>query len=182
MDNINLVAIPGSLRSESVHEKLVRSLQPLAPDGVDITIFTLHGIPLYNQDLEVDGSFPPAVERLRSAIAAADGLILATPEYNGSMSGVIKNGVDWASRGGLLAQKPVAPISGSPGALGATKGQEHLRSVLNHLGMYVMARPAVAIPQFNQKLNDDGIHDERTRAFVASWLEAFKTWIIQLNK
>ncbi|MEM7344175.1 MAG: NAD(P)H-dependent oxidoreductase, partial [Chloroflexota bacterium] len=111
-----------------------------------------------------------------------DGLIFATPEYNGSFSGVLKNAIDWASRQMLLSKQPVAPISGSPGALGATKAQEHLRAVLGHLGMHVMSRPAIAIPQFYEKIEDNAFVDEQTRKFVSEWLEAFQDWIVQLNK
>lgn len=98
------------------------------------------------------------------------------------MSGVIKNGIDWASRQGLLAKRPVAPISGSPGALEATKAQEQLRAVLGHLGMYVMSRPALAIPHFYDKIENNKITDEETRKFVREWLMAFQAWIIQLHK
>ncbi|MCK5920899.1 MAG: NAD(P)H-dependent oxidoreductase, partial [Methylococcales bacterium] len=139
-------------------------------------------IPVYNQDVEDAGGFPPAVQAMRDAIEAADGLIFTTPEYNGAMSGVIKNAIDWASRGNLLAKRPAAPITGSPGALGATKAQESLRAVLNHLGMYVMSRPAIAIPKMHEKLGNGRIIDEETEGYVASWLTAFRDWIVQLNK
>ena len=182
MDNIKILAIAGSLRKGSYTQQIVRALQPLAPEGVEITNFTLHEIPLYNQDIEDEVGFPPPVQKLREAIAQADGLIFATPEYNGGMSGVLKNAIDWASRQSLLSKRPVTPISGSPGALGATKAQENLRAVLGHLGMYVMSRPALAIPQFNKKIEDNVIVDEQTQEFVREWLEAFQDWIIQLNK
>ncbi len=179
---INILAIPGSLREASLIRKLLFGLQPLAPEGVAITIFELHDIPLYNHDIEINVGFPPAVQAMREAIAASDGLIFATPEYNGSYSGVLKNSIDWASRQGLLAKRPVTPISGSPGALGATKAQEHLRAVLGHLGMYVMTRPSLAIPQLDKKIVDDVIIDEPTQKFIRAWLLAFQEWIIQLNK
>ncbi len=179
---INILAIPGSLREASLIRKLSFALQPLAPEGVKITVFELHDIPLYNNDIESSVGFPPAVQAMRAAIVASDGLIVATPEYNGSFSGVIKNGIDWASRQGLLAKRPVTPISGSPGALGATKAQEHLRAVLGHLGMYVMTRPSLAIPQLDKKFEDGIISDEQTQQFISAWLLAFQEWIIQLNK
>lgn len=181
MNKINVVAIPGSLRKASVTGQLLRSLQAIAPDDMEITIVTLDDIPVYNQDIEDEG-FPPAVQALRDAVEKADALILATPEYNGAMSGVIKNGIDWLSRGGLLGKKIAAPISGSPGALGATKAQESLRAVMTHLGMYTLPRPAIAVPQLGQKLDGDTITDEMTAKFVTEWLEAFRDWIVQLNK
>ena len=177
-----ILAIPGSLREASLIRQLLQAIQPLAPQGVEISIFELHDIPLYNQDVEDTVGFPAPVQALRDAITASDGLIFATPEYNGSMTGVLKNSIDWASRQGLLAKRPVTPITGSPGTLGATKAQEHLRAVLSHLGMWVMSRPALAIPQLDRKIENEVIIDEQTREFVTEWLEAFQDWIIQLNK
>ena len=177
-----ILAIPASLREASLTRQLLRSLQPLAPKGMTITTFDLHDIPLYNQDIEDEIGFPPGVQAMRDAIAASDGLIFATAEYNGSVPGVLKNGIDWASRQGLLAKRPAAPVSGSPGALGATKAQEHLRSILGHLGMYVLPRPALAIPKIKDKLENDAIIDEQTRDFVSTWLKAFQGWIIQLDR
>lgn len=182
MEKINVVAIPGSLRKASMHTQLLRSLQAIAPEEMEITIFTLNDIPVYNQDVEDADGFPPAVQALRDAVGNADALILATPEYNGAMSGVIKNAIDWLSRGGLLGKKIAAPISGSPGALGATKAQESLRAVMTHLGMYTLPRPAIAVPQLNKKLENDTITDEMTTKFVTEWLDAFRDWIVQLNK
>ncbi len=182
MDNIKILAIPGSLRKASLTRQLVRACQQMAPDGVEISIFYLDDIPLYNQDVEDAEGFPPAVAALRDAIAAADGLIFATPEYNGAETGVLKNGIDWASRQGLLGKMPATAISGSPGALGATKAQESLRSVLNHLGMAVLARPSLAVPKLNEKLANDHITDEMTAKFITDWLTAFRDWIAQLKK
>jgi chromate reductase len=181
-NKLNILAIPGSLREASLMRHLLRALPQIAPQDMEISIFDLHDIPLYNQDIEDEIGFPPGVQALRDAIAASDGLIIATSEYNGSVPGVLKNSIDWASRQGLLAKRPVAPISGSPGALGATKAQEHLRSILGHLGMYVLPRPAIAIPKMKDKLKNDAITDEQTRKFVSTWLRVYQDWIIQLNK
>lgn len=178
---MKVLAIPGSLREESLTRQLARSLQTYAPEGMEIEVFDLHEIPIFNQDVE-DVGFPPSVQALREAIEASDGIIFATPEYNGAMSGVIKNGVDWASRKKLLGKRPATVISGSPGSLGATKAQESLRAVLNHLGMYVLARPSLAVPKLNEKIEEDQLMDETTEKFVRQWLKAFRDWIIQLNK
>lgn len=181
MDKIKIVALPGSLRKGSLHRKLLHALQPLAPENVEIDVFELDDVPLYNSDVEKDG-FPESVQALRDKIEASDGIILATPEYNGAMSGVIKNAVDWASRQGLLRKRPVTIISGSPGSLGATKGQESLRAVVNHIGMYLLPRPSLAIPKLDDKLVDGTLADERTQKFVREWLESFSKWVVQLNK
>ena len=181
-NNLKILAFPGSLRKASLIRHLLLSLKKIVPEGMEISLFELHEIPMYNQDFEDEFGFPPAVQELRNAIKKADGLIFATPEYNGSMTGVLKNSIDWASRQGLLAGIPATPITGSPGALGATKAQEHLRSVMVHLGMGVMSRPAVAIPQMQTKINNKTITNELTRKYVSEWLEAFRDWIVQLNK
>lgn len=181
MDTIRILAIPGSLRAASLHLKLVNSLQALAPDNVEITVFRLNDIPVFNQDLESDG-IPASVQALRDAIAASDAVIFATPEYNGAMTGVIKNAIDWASRKKLLRNRIATIISGSTGSLGATKAQESLRAVLTHMGMFVLPRPSLAIPKMDEKLSDDGISDERTAKFVADWLATFSDFVIQLNK
>lgn len=182
MEKIKIVAIPGSLREKSLHRQLLRALPALAPENMEITVFELHDVPIYNQDVEEAEGFPPAVQAFRDAIANSDGLIFATPEFNGAMSGVIKNGIDWASRQGLLGKRPVTAISGSPGSLGATKGQESIRACLNHLGMYVLARPSLAIPKLHEKLENGAIIDEPTAQFVSQWLETFRDWVVQLNK
>ena len=182
MNQIKILAIPGSLREASLIRQLLLALQPLAPQGVEISVFDLRDIPIYNQDVEDAVGFPPSVQAMRNAIEASDGLIFATPEYNGSLTGVLKNSIDWASRQGLLAKRPATAITGSPGALGATKAQEHLRSIMSHLGMCVLSRPALAIPQLQNKIENQTIIDEQTREFITAWLEAFQAWIVQLNK
>ena len=179
--NLHVLAVAGSLRKGSYHRQLLTALPDLSPGALEIEVFDLEGIPLFNADVE-DKGYPERVQSFRQSIESSDGIIWATPEYNGSMSGVIKNAVDWASRKGLLAKRPTTVISGSTGALGATKGQEALRSSLNHLGMYVMAKPSLAIPQIDKKLSDGQITDETTKKFVKEWLEAFKDWIVQLAK
>lgn len=172
---LKFVAVVGSLRIASYHRALIADLQRFAPEDVTIEVLELADLPMYNEDIEAEG-LPAAVQAFRTALEQADGSIWATPEYNGAMSGAIKNAVDWASRGGILAKQPATVISASPGALGATKGQESLRAVLNHMGMYVLARPSLAIPRIQDKLIDGKLQDEATETFVRTWLEAFRDW------
>lgn len=179
---INVVALVGSLRRESHNKSLVQTAQSVAPANMNVTIWPLDEIPLYNNDVEVEEGFPTAVSAMREALAAADGIIFATPEYNGSVSGVLKNAIDWASRGGLLADKPVVTMGGSPGALGATKAQEHLRQICLHLGMYVLPRPTIAVPQFQHKIADGMVTDETTQGFIRQQMETFYGWIGRLKK
>lgn len=178
---VNIIALVGSLRQASIHKVLVETAAELAPDGMTITLFPLHDIPIYNMDVEADG-FPESVVALHQAIESADGLILATPEYNGSYSGVIKNAIDWASRGGSrLAEKPVITMGGSPGALGSTKAQEHLRAVCLHRNMYLMPQPAVAVPQLTKKIEDGKLTDEGTRDFLKNAVDKYYAWVLRFK-
>ena len=178
---IKIVGIVGSLRRGSLNRALLEAAQEVAPEGMEITIVPLNGVPVYNSDVEQESGFPSAVVAMRDAIAAADGLIFVTPEYNGSVSGVLKNAIDWASRGGLLGKKPVVTMGGSPGALGGTKAQEHLRQICLHLGMYVLSRPTIAVPHIGNKIQDGVLTDEVTRGFIAKQMEVFYEWVMRFK-
>lgn len=178
---VKIIGLVGSLRRGSLTKILVETARDVAPENVNITIFPLHEIPLYNNDIEVEEGFPEPVIALREAIKTADGLILGTPEYNGSLSGVLKNSIDWASREGLLGKVPVVTVGGSPGALGATKAQEHLRQICLHLGMYVLPRPTIAVPKLPGKIEDGILTDEATRGFIKQQMETFYDWILRLK-
>ncbi len=135
---LQLVALSGSLRRASLNTALLRAAAGLAPDGVQIALHTLHGIPLYDGDVEAAG-IPEAVTTLREAIRAADGLLIATPEYNNSIPGVLKNGLDWLSRpsgegGKLFGGKPVALIGATPGGFGTVQAQDAMWPVLRAFG------------------------------------------------
>ena len=177
---VNIIGLAGSLRRESLTKTLLEAARDVSPENMRVTIFPLHEIPLYNNDVEAEHGFPDAVVALRDAIKEADGLILGTPEYNGSLSGILKNAIDWASREGLLAEIPVVTIGGSPGALGATKAQEHLRQICLHLGMYVLPRPTIAVPQLPKKVEDGVLTDETTRKFIKQQMETFYDWVVRL--
>lgn len=179
--NLKVLALVGSLRKASLNKVLVEAAAEEAPAGMEITVFPLNDLPPYDTDIESEG-MPEAVSALHDAIKNSDAMILATPEYNGSFSGVLKNAIDWASRGGgILAQKPVVTLGGSPGALGGTKAQEHLRAVCLHLGMYLMPKPTVAVPHFGQKIEDGKLVDEGTREFIGSQMAAFQDWCVRFN-
>ena len=177
---IDILVVPGSLRGASFTRALCRALPAHAPDDLRLHVHELHGVPVYDQDIEGAG-YPESVTAFRDAVRAARGVIFATPEYNGAMSGVIKNGIDWASRKGILARVPTTVISGSPGALGATKAQESLRAVLGHLGTYLMTRPMVAMPTIDKKVVDDRIVDPVAARLVEEWLQAFRAWVLRME-
>ncbi|HWK41182.1 MAG TPA: NAD(P)H-dependent oxidoreductase, partial [Croceibacterium sp.] len=124
-DSLRILGIAGSLRAGSLNRALLRAAADLAPAGVTIERFDLMQVPLYNGDVEEAGD-PPGVAAFKQAIAAADGVLIATPEYNHGVPGVMKNAIDWASRpprGAPLGGKPVGLIGASPGMTGTARGQ-----------------------------------------------------------
>lgn len=158
-DRLGVLAIVGSLKSGSLNLGLLRAAQAVAPDGVEIHLGDLAQIPLFNEDVEALGD-PPAVQRLKAQIRAADALLIATPEYNGSISGVLKNAVDWVSRPprqSVLAGKPIALMGASPSPSGTAGAQADLRRVLARTRSRVLAEPQVllanATPLFDASVN-----------------------------
>jgi len=136
---LRLVGLCGSLRRGSYNAALLRSAAAMLPDGVDMTIGSIRGIPLYDADVEAAPGAPPAVTGLRDAIAGADGLLLVTPEYNNSIPGVFKNAIDWLSSppkegDRAFRAKPVAIIGASPGGFGTLLAQDAWLPVLRALG------------------------------------------------
>lgn len=183
-DQLTVLGIAGSLRRGSYNAAVLRAAQELAPAGMTIERFEQIGdIPLYDEDLREKG-LPPAVEALRSRIKAADALLIVTPEYNGSIPGVLKNAIDWASRPPEqpFAGKPIALMGASPGLLGTVRAQYHLRQALVGLDGLVMNRPEVMIGQANTRIDAEGqLTDEKTRTFVAALLVALKAWAARVR-
>ncbi|MCB5188807.1 NAD(P)H-dependent oxidoreductase [Methylobacillus caricis] len=136
-----LLAISGSLRKQSYNTALLHAASALAPAGVEIEVATLHGIPLYDGDLEEREGIPTAVRALKQKIIDSDGVILATPEYNNSIPGVFKNAIDWLSRPAtdiqqVFAQRAFALIGATPSGFGTLLSQNAWLSVLKQLGAY----------------------------------------------
>jgi len=138
---MRILGISGSLRRDSHNTRLLRAAAQMLPPGAELELFDgLGSVPLYNEDTDIDPA-PEGVERLRSAIARADALLISTPEYNASIPGVLKNAVDWASRpfpDNVLRNKPVAVIGASTGLFGAVWAQAELRKALRHTGAHVL--------------------------------------------
>jgi chromate reductase len=179
----SVLAISGSLRRESLNRRLLAAAQENAPAGMSIRIFEeLGAIPMFDEDFEraAEGG-PPAVRALRDAIAASDGLLISTPEYNQSIPGGLKNAIDWLSRPApdeVLVRKPVAVIGASSGRWGTRLAQAALRQVLNATESLVMPQPMLFVSEA-APLFDAGGHlvDEATRRRLAAVLAALDAWI-----
>lgn len=159
---IHVLGIAGSLRRDSLNRALLRAAAGLLPERAEMTVADISDLPLYNWDVEQESGFPESVERFRQEIAHADGLLIATPEYNNSMPGALKNAIDWASRGGPdspLNTKPAA-IMGAAGRLGSVRAQMHLRVVLLHNDLQVVQRPEVLVAAGNN-FTDGELTNER---------------------
>jgi chromate reductase, NAD(P)H dehydrogenase (quinone) len=181
---MNVIGISGSLRKGSFNTAALRAAQGLAPEGMMIERAEIGDLPLYNDDIRAAG-FPPPAERLRAQIAAADAVLLVTPEYNYSISGVLKNAIDWASRppNQPFEAKPVAIMGASPGLFGSARAQYHLRQMLIFLNAMPLNRPEVMIGQAQNKFDADGnLTDEPTREFIRKLLVALRDWTDRLKR
>lgn len=177
-----ICGVAGSLRRDSYNRALLRAARDLAPDGLTIDIFDgLAEVPLYNADVEAEGD-PPGVAAWKEAIRAADGLLIVSPEYNGSIPGVLKNAIDWASRKGAaeaaaIAGKPTALMGATPGLLGTARAQGHLREALAGAGAAVMPNPKVHLMGAASRMEGGELTDEASRKFVRGLLTAFDEWV-----
>ncbi len=179
---IHILAIPGSLRKGSFNRRLLVAAAELLPPETTLEIYDLHDIPLYNADVEKEGD-PAGVAELKAKISAADALLIATPEYNHSIPGVLKNALDWASRGKdpAVSGKPLA-IMGAAGNYGTVRAQDDLRKVAITLNMLVLNRPEVAIQKMREKFDAEGrLEDETTRQAIAAQLVALRQWTLKLR-
>lgn len=173
--SIHVLGISGSLRRGSYNSAALRAAAELLPDGMTLETFDLSPIPMYNEDLRSEG-MPESVRNFRDRITAADALLVATPEYNYSIPGVLKNALDWASRpdsnGFLpLEGKPVAIMGASPGNFGAVRAQMHLRHVFVYTNSPVVNEPEVLIFQCKNKFDEKlRLRDETTRGFIRDLL------------
>lgn len=181
---IHVLGISGSLRKNSNNSGLLRAAGELLPENMSLEIFDISEVPLYNNDLLLVEGLPPAVQQLKASIAAADALLIATPEYNSSIPGVLKNAIDWASRPpneSPLAGKPLA-IMGAGGVLGTSRAQYHLRQIAGGLNMLAMNKPEVMIQRAWDKFDQEGnLTDEASRKQVKDLLVALREWALRLQ-
>ena len=177
---LTILGIAGSLRAGSLNRALLRAAAELAPEGMTIELFDLAVVTLYNGDVEAEGD-PPGVAAFKQAIAAADGVLMATPEYNHGVPGVMKNAVDWASRpprGAPLTGKPVGIIGASPGITGAARGQSQLRQAFEFTNSYCMPQPELLVFRAHEKFDASGrLTDDATAEHLGRYLSAFVDWV-----
>jgi chromate reductase len=180
---MRVVGVSGSLRKGSFNTAALRAATELAPPGMTIEAAEIGDLPLYNEDVRQAG-FPPAAERLREQFRGADAILFVTPEYNYSVSGVLKNAIDWASRppDQPFDGKPVAIMGASPGMLGTGRAQYHLRQMLVFLNALPVNKPEVMIAQANKKFDETGrLTDEPTREFIGKLLASLAAWTERLR-
>jgi chromate reductase len=171
---LQFLGISGSLRKKSYNTAALRAALQLLPPDVTMEIFDLADIPLYNDDVREQG-YPAPVERMRGKLAAADAVLIVTPEYNYSVPGVLKNAIDWASRppSQPFDGKPVAIMGASPGVIGTARAQYHLRQSFVFLNACVLNKPEVMIGSAATRFDADGnLTDAPTRDFIKALLAA----------
>lgn len=181
---IRVLGFAGSLRQGSYNRALLRAAQQLTPPGMTLEVADLTPLPLYNEDLSTEG-FPEAVRAFREAITAADALLIATPEYNYSVPGVLKNAIDWASRPPdvPLYGKPAAIMGATPSLWGTVRAQLHLRQIFVYTNTLPLNKPEVLIAGAGAKFDEEGrLTDEQTRGFVGGLLTALADWTAQLKR
>lgn len=155
----NVLGLSGSASKNSYNTHLLNAIGKMLPSNVDFKLFEgLTSLPFYTPEIDTDQDRPAIAQTLRDAIRSADAVIIAAPEYNHSVTAVIKNAIDWASRpygAHSLVRKPILPISASMSILGGVRGQIHLRDILHSTESNVVARPEVFVASAHTKFNED---------------------------
>ena len=182
---LTFLGIAGSLRRASYNKGLIRAAVDLAPAGVQVIPYDLADIPLYNADVEADGD-PAPVAQFKRAIADADGLLIATPEYNHCVPGVLKNAIDWASRparSSVLSGKPVAIMGASTSQGGTARAQAHLRDGLAYTNGFVLPLPEVLVTRAAERFDGDNeLVDHETREAIRDLLKSFASWTTRIRR
>ena len=180
MAQLNIAVVVGSLRKESFNRQLATALARLAPQDVTFTQLRIDDLPLYNQD--DDGQQAAPVQRLKSEVKAAHGVLFVTAEYNRSIPGVLKNAIDHASRPygqSAWAGKPAGVIGASVGAVGTALSQQHLRNVLAYLDMPTLGQPEAFIHAKDGLFDADGNVGAASREFLQGWVNKYVAWVKQ---
>jgi len=178
-ETLRILAMVGSLRRGSYNRLLYEAAVSLAPGGMTFGEADLRSLPLYDDDLRLEEDYPAPARQLRGAIAAADGLLIVSPEYNHTVPGVLQNAIDWASRppDQPFRGKPVAIMGASTGRLGTVRMQSHLRRTLESLEAHTLLKPEVMITFARTAFDETGLVDEKALDVVAAQLHAFAAWV-----
>src|ERR687886_1534346 len=182
-NDFEILGLAGSLRRASFNRGLIRAARELAPEGVTIEPYEgLDEIPFFNQDVEAQGD-PAPVKELKEKIREADAVLIATPEYDYAIPGVLTNALDWALRSpSPLRHKPVGIVGASPGSVGTARGQMVLRQILLHAPAYVIPEPQMLISYSRQRFDENGnLTDEETRERMRRFLAALVEWTERLS-
>jgi chromate reductase len=180
MSHHHIAVIVGSLRNDSLNKKLATAMAKLAPPELSFKQSEIGDLPLYNQDH--DGHETASVKRLKAEIAAAQGLLFVTPEYNRSIPGVLKNAIDCASRPygqNAWAGKPAGVLGVSVGAIGTAPAQQHLRNILAYLDAPTLGQPEVFLQAKEGLFDADGSIGPDSKAFLQGWMDQYVAWIKQ---
>ncbi|MEO1964067.1 NADPH-dependent FMN reductase [Hyphomonas sp.] len=178
-----ILAISGSLRKASFNTGLMRAAEGLDLEDVTVTGTTLHGIPLYDGDVEANEGIPAAVSALKDAMRKADGVLLVTPEYNNGIPGVFKNAIDWASRppadsASVFSGRPVAIIGASPGGFGTILSQNHWLPVIRTLGMKPWFGGRMLVSKAGGLFDEAGkLTDEGTLTRLSEFIAGFAAFV-----
>lgn len=181
---MRILAICGSLRKASYNRLTLNALAALAPDDFEIDVFDLAGVEMFGQDrFDADG-YPAGALAFREAVLGADAVIIGTPEYHHSISGVLKNAIDWSGGSpAVFAGKPVAVMSSAPSVHGGSRAQYDLRKILQACDALVLARPEVFVGGAKSKFDRDGrLTDAATATAITEFLAAFRAWIVRLRQ
>lgn len=178
MDHYQIALIVGSLRKDSINRKLAHALTRLAPADFSFKEIRIDDLPLYNQDDDSQQAAP--VLRLKSEVAASQGLLFVSPEYNRSIPGVLKNAIDHGSRPygqSVWGGKPAGVLGASVGAIGTALAQQHLRNVLAYLDVPTLGQPEAFIHYKEGFIDDDGNVGEGSRKFLQTWMDKYVAWV-----
>lgn len=180
---VRILGITGSLRRQSYNTALLRAAQTLTGADIQLDLATLHGIPLYDGDVEQQAGIPQAVDELKARIVACDGLLIATPEYNNSIPGVLKNALDWLSRppadsARIFGNRPVAVLGASPGRFGTILAQSAWLPVLRTLGTRQWAGGRLMVAKADKAFDENGVMlDDAVRQQLGDFLQGFAQFI-----
>jgi chromate reductase len=177
-----IIAFAGSLRLKSFNRALIGAARQVAPAGLAIQVIEIGDLPFYNADLEAEGD-PPSVAAFKAAVSSADGILIATPEYNDGIPAVLANAMDWGSRlpgRAPLVGKPVAIMGASPSQIGTARAQLHLRQILGHVQARVLPPPELLVARAHDRFNAQlQLTDESTRKILIHLLQRFSGWIVR---